>query len=465
MELSVQKAKGVIVVVGDRVEGFSELLDELKPTTIGFLIYTKKGFENAISLAQNYFPEVKNCDYGTIHDTRKKLDFINKLHRLVDFIERDNLADLETISVGTENIEILAYCAVLAHQTRTRLSILDGGKIFSVDSHEARLLDLLFSITRAFNLHQYTEVLEEISKVRKDFKTSKIRLYFGFIESLAQAYACWDDRLFSPTLNELQETLTQLRENADDFGEMGLEYQEQIAIHKAFIEKLSQGQLALRFLFGTIDALCNGIRGYEKGEYLVGLLAIANSVEYALRSRLLMKGYDIERPSKLSRRLIKDHPGRAEEHLISIGKMSIVRTSLKVDNDKIRATVKPGFTHKPGFIDMIELLGFLNDELYEKLSPMIGDSSDSSFLTLRKFNTLRNRVVHNMGSVEKDQLEEAMKLARHVVETFVELASVKYPSQIPPETEEESKLQVLERQAIHISIDYKELIKALFAWV
>ena len=134
MELSVQKAKGVIVVVGDRVEGFSELLDELKPTTIGFLIYTKKGFENAISLAQNYFPEVKNCDYGTIHDTRKKLDFINKLHRLVDFIERDNLADLETISVGTENIEILAYCAVLAHQTRTRLSILDGGKIFSVDS-------------------------------------------------------------------------------------------------------------------------------------------------------------------------------------------------------------------------------------------------------------------------------------------------------------------------------------------
>ena len=465
MESSKEKPKGVIVVVGDKVEGFNELLGKLKPQAVGFLIYTKKGFENAINLAQNYFPGTKTCDYGTIHDTEKKLEFINKMHRLINFIERDNLAELETISVGTENFEILAYCAVCAHQTRATLSVLDGGKIFYVDSHEARLLDSLYSITRAFNLHQYTEVLEEISTVQKDFKTAKIRLYFGFLKSLAEAYTSWDDRLFSVTTTKLQQTRTQLQENADDFGKMGLEYQKQLETQEAFIEKLSKKQHALRFLFGTVEALCNGIRGYEKGEYLVGLLAIANSVEYSLRSRLLMKGYNIERPSKLSRRLLREYPKKAKEYLISLKEVSIVKRTLKVDNDRLVGTVKPGFTHKPGFIDMIGLLKFLNDELYDKLSPVIGNSSDSSFLTLKKLNTLRNKVVHNMGSVEKDQLEEAMKLARYVIEKFIELASVKYPLQIPPETEEETKLQALERQAIHISLDYKELIKTLFAWI
>jgi len=464
MKSSKEKTKGVIVVMGDKVEGFSELLNELKPTVVGFLIYTKNGFENVINLAQNYFQETKNCDYGTIHDTEKKLEFFSKIHRLINFIEKDNLADLETISVATENFEMLAQCAVCAHQTRTRLSVLDEGKIFHVDSHEARLLDSLYSITRAFNLHQYIEVLEEISTVRKDFRNAKIRLYFGFLKSLAEAYASWDDRLFSVTTAKLQQTLTQLQENADDFGKMGLECQKQLATQQAFIEKLRKGQHALRFLFGTTDALCNGIRAYEKGEYLVGLLAIANSIEYSLRSRLLMKGYNIERQGRLSKRLLKEYPRKAKEYLISLREVSIVKSSLKVDNDRLIATVKPGFTHKPGFIDMIGLLKFLNDELYDKLSPVIGDSSESSFLTLKKLNTLRNKVVHNMGSVEKDQLEEAMKLARYVVEKFIELASVKYPSQIPIETQEETKLQILERQASHVSLNYEELIKTLFAW-
>ncbi|MCW3985325.1 MAG: hypothetical protein NWE91_02810 [Candidatus Bathyarchaeota archaeon] len=465
LESSKKKEKGVVVAVGDRVEGFDELLHKIKPKAVGFLIYTKKGFENATNLARSYFPQTRNCEYGTIHDTEKKLDFFSKMHRLINFIERDNFADLETISVRTENLEVLVQCAVCAHQARTRLTVLHEKSVFLLDFHEARLIDSLHSITRAFNLHQYAEVLEEISMVRKDFKTSKIKIYFKFLESLADAYASWDDRVFPDASTKLQQTIAQLGENADDFGKMGSEYQEQLTIQIAFIKKLCSEKPVLRYLFGTIDALCNGIRRYEKGDFLVGLLTIANSIEYSLRSRLLMKGYDIEKPSKLSKHLLKEHPEKAKEYLMSVRKFSIDQKSLQMNKGEIVATIKPTFTHKPGFIDMLGLLKFLEDELFAKLSPMIETSATDSFLSLKELNTLRNKVVHNMAAVEKNQVEEALKLARYVIDKFIDVVSVEYPSQMPTESREETKLQVLERQASHISLDYRELIKTLFGWV
>jgi len=212
----------------------------------------------------------------------------------------------------------------------------------------------------------------------------------------------------------------------DDFSHVFNYFISKLESNIAFLEMLPNGQPAL----AAIDAFFNGHRRYDAGDDLVCILTLANSVEFCLRARLLAKEYNPDDASRLNRSLLANFGNRAQEFFVEKKHFRISNFSMN-ESKSSETMVTPGFSHKPGFVDLLNILEFIDDEFFNEIAPVIEAPENPSFLSVLQLNTLRNKIVHRMGKVHDEDLPKAISLMEFIIERFLNRLLLDYPEIFP----------------------------------
>lgn len=433
---------GLAFVVGDSSSGFSHLLSR-KPSVAGFVGIGNKGINNALSLAKSTYPDLLRCKFEALPESPESRQLLACLNSIENFITRDSSCTFEGICVSNENFQTLTLCAIRAHQVRVPLFVVHDQEINELDFRDARLAETVVELVPLFNLHQYQEVLEKIQKTTKEYRRAKVRTYFQMMSLLAEGYQSWNERNFAESKSKLEQAMKVIRDSSEDFRGIGETLIGELGKNLLFLESLLANGRRLSFT-SPVDALYGGVRRYEMADYLMALITLANAIEFIFQLRLAEHGLHVESPSDLNKALKKKLGSAADEYFSSKRKYG-----------GPYGEVRLGFSYKPGFMDMIDLLKLVKDPLIDKLSGLIerDENKDGSISSVVALNNLRNRIVHKMGEVTRDQVEQSIRLVEVFVEEFVKLTAEKMPLNV---RNGDDILGTLEPYARHISLDARD---------
>jgi hypothetical protein len=418
--------KGIILILGNSVDGIAQIVRDINPQSFGFLCYTNLGLAKSTEFVKNLGIDLSCCRFEVIHNLSENREFFRKCTTIIDFLRNLCRAEIAAVCVTTENMEALALSAVLAHHIQTVLHIADQAIHLVVDSREVILVDSLSTIVKEFNLFHFKDALEDLEKISSQMKTGKGRAYVFLLTKLASAYYEWDCRRYVEAHKFLKEAKELLEITKDDFFHVYNYFEAKLTANISFVERLSGGQPAL----GAIDAFFNGNRRYDAGDNLICILALANSVEFCLRARLLAKNYDPDDFSKLNQSLMVNLGEKATRYFVKKKHFQVNNLSPN-EAECSKATVTPGFSHKPGFIDLLEILELIDDEFLKDVVGIINAPENPAFLSVMQLNTLRNKIVHRMGTVHDEDLPKAIKLAEYLIEKFLSRLVIDYPEVFP----------------------------------
>jgi hypothetical protein len=452
--------KGIILILGDSIDGFSEALLETNPQAFGFLCYTNQGLAKSTEFIRGAGIDLSCCQFEVIHGLSDKKEFFRKSAALADFLTNQCRAEITSIYVSADNLEALALAAVVAHQNQTVLRVYDRKVPLVIDSSSAMLLNFLSTIVKEFNLFHYRDVLTDIDTIRPKIKSSKGKVYVSFLATLAQAYHDWDCRRYSEACKGLKKARELLESNKDDFSHIYDYFRSKLQWNIDFLERLSKYQAVL----GAIDAFFNGNRRYDAADNLVCILALSNSVEFCLRARMLTRNYDPDDFSNLTKSLIDDFRERAREFFIK-HKIFHVKAFYPSKEESVNAVVIPGLSHKPGFLDLLQILELIEDEFFKEIAGIVNAPENADYMGIMQLNTLRNKVVHRMGSVDDEDLHKAIKLTEYVIEKFVYLMAVENPEILPTLKLDGSDSLMLQiaKYATHARLNLRDFTRGMFS--
>lgn len=410
-----------IAVVGD--VSLLPLLQSLKLDVGGLLAYTKKGFENCGEIGQTAFTSPEKYVYELASDTDDQ-KFLARIYKLHSELSKKFQCSPNMLCMTDENIRLLTRAAVCAHQLGMKMIIQSGTKISEIDSSAAGAIDVLRSFCKMFNSHSYGEALQTLTPLKQALNWSKGSTYLKFLEELCSAYFAWDERHYDQVARNLSDSLLTLTKNLEDFKTLPTDFSGRIKTNSVFVRKLQDTENVKSSMFLCLDGLMSAIRRYERGDLIVSLISFANSIEYALRSRMLVNGCSPERSSQINKILIKKKGEEGRKFLYGGKKISFVNGPEKVPSGNFDVSVKLGYSYKVGFIDMVSILLFLEDKFVISL----GDSArkDGDY-TLRWLNTMRNRVVHNMGGASQETVEAIYRFSQSVITTFFDSMKEDFP--------------------------------------
>jgi len=418
--------KGIILIIGESVDNIAQIVEQINAQTFGFLCYTNLGLATSTEFCRDQGIDLSCCQFEVIRDLSESREFFRKSTALTDFLRNHCRAEIVAVCVSTENPEALAFGAILAHHIQTVLHVVDQNKHFVVDSREAILVDALSTIVKEFNLNHYNDALADIEGISSEIRSSKGKTYISLLMKLASAYNEWDCRRYAEACNHLKEAKELVEATKDDFFHVFDYFTSKLQSNITFLEMLSNGQPAL----AAIDAFFNGNRRYDAGDNLVCILTLANSVEFCLRARLLAKKYDPDHSSRLNRSLLANFGNQAQEFFVEKKHFRVNNFSMN-ESRPSETIVTPGFSHKPGFVDLLNILEFIDDEFFNEIAPVIEAPENPSFLSVLQLNTLRNKIVHRMGKVHDEDLPKAINLMEFIIERFLSRLLIDYPEIFP----------------------------------
>jgi len=451
--------KGIIFVIGDSFESFSEIIHETNPQAFGLLCYTNQGLAKSTEFLKNNNIDLSCCRFEVVQGLIDKREFFRKSSSLIDFLIYHCKAEVASICVGDRNLEALALAAIVAHQTHTMLRIEDSTVHLKLDSGGAMLVDSLSSIVKEFNLFRYKDVLVDIERISPKIRSSRGKTYVSLLYKLALANYDWDCRRYAQACSTLKEAKDLLEGTRDDFSHVYEYFKTKMQSNIEFLEKLSQNQAIL----GGIDAFFNGNRRYDAADNLICVLALANSVEFCVRARLISRKYDPDDISKLNKALKRNFGDKAKDFFIRQKIFHVDKFDPEKDQDR-NATVSPGFSYKPGFADLLQVLRLVDDNFFKDIAGVIDAPENQDYLSIKQLNSLRNKIVHRMGAVSEEDLPKAIKLAEYVIEKFLARISVDSPrvfAQVSPKNPDSLVLQA-SRYANHISLDLRDITLGVF---
>lgn len=418
--------KGVILVVGNSIDEIAKIVGPMSPQSFGFLCYTNIGLAKSTELAKNLGIDLSCCRFEVMYDISENREFFKKCTALIDFLRNHCMSEIVAVCVSAENLEALALGAILAHQTQTVLHIVDQAKHLVIDSGEAIFVDSLSTIVKEFNLFHYKDVLADIEKITPEIRSSKGKAYLSLLTKLANAYSDWDCRRYAEACAYLKEAKEFLETTRDDFSYVYDYFVSKLKANIDFLERLSGEQPAL----SAIDAFFNGNRRYDAGDNLICVLALANSVEFCLRARLIAKNYDPDDSRKLSRSLLVNFGEKAKEYFVKKKHFHVDDFSMN-EGESCRATVTPGISHKPGFVDLLQILELIEDEFFKEIAGLVNAPENPAYLSIMQLNKLRNDIVHKMGTVDDEDLPKAIKLVEYIIERFLSRVVIDIPRIFP----------------------------------
>lgn len=418
--------KGVILIIGDSVDNIAQLVEQIDPQAFGFLCYTNLGLVTSTKFCRDQRIDLSCCTFEVIHNLSESKEFLRKSTALTDFLRNHLKAEIVAVCVSTENPEAFALGAILAYRIQTALHIVDQANHLIVDPREAILVDALSVIVKEFNLNHYNDALVDIEEISSKIKSSKGKTFISLLMKLAGAYYEWDCRRYAEACTYLKEAKELIEATKDDFTHVFDYFMSKLDLNIAFLEMLFKGQPAL----AAIDAFFNGNRRYDAGDNLVCILTLANSIEFCLRARLLAKKYNPDDASKLNRSLLANFGDRAKAFFVE--KKCFRISNFSLDEAKSSETVVTlGFSYKPGFVDLLDILKLIDDEFLKEIAPVIDTPESPAFLSVVQLNALRNKVVHKVGTVNDEDLPKAIKLVEYVIEKFLNCLAIDFPEVFP----------------------------------
>jgi len=451
---------GIILIIGNSACDISQIVRQINPQAFGFLCYTTQGLAKSTDFIKTAGIDLSCCRFEVIQGLAEKREFFRKSTSLIDFLRNHCKAEVAAVCVGTENLEALALAAIVAHQNQAILRVDDPTVHLVIDSGGAMLVDSLSAIVKQFNLFHYRDVLADIENIGPKIKSSKGKVYISFLTKLASAYYDWDCRRYSEACSRLKEVQELLQSTKDDFSHIYDHFTSKFQFNIEFLEKLSGDQTAL----SSIDAFFNGYRRYDAADNLICILALANSMEFCLRARLVAKGYDPDDFSKLNKSLLQDFGENARKFFIE--KKQFQMDTFDLDKSKsYNAIVTPGLSHKPGFMDLLQILEFMGDDFFKEIAGVIDAPENPDYMSIIQLNTLRNRIVHRMGTVTEDELPKAIKLAEYVIEKFLSRMVLDNPKLLPrlKHGNAESLMLKISEYATHVNLNLRDIILGVFS--
>jgi len=452
--------RGIILIVGNSIDNIAQVVDQMNPQSFGFLCYTNVGLAKSTEFVKNLGIDLSCCRFEVMHNISENKEFFKKCTALTDFLRNHCRAEIDAVCVSTENLEALALAAILAHQTQTVLHVTDQGTHLIIDSREAILVDSLSAIVKEFNLFHFKDALADIEKIIPEIRSSKAKAYIFLLTKLASAYFEWDCRRYAEACSRLKEAKELIETTKDDFPHVYDYFISKLKSNIDFLERLARGQPAL----SAIDAFFNGNRRYDAGDSLICILALANSIEFCLRARLLAKNYDPDDFSKLNQSLRANFGEEAEKFFIE-KKHFQVNNFCPNEAESYKANVTPGLSHKPGFLDLLEILEFIDDEFFKEIAGVINAPENPAYLSVMQLNTLRNKIVHRMGTVDDEDLLKAIKLVEYIIERFLSLLVIDYPEIFPQlkQNGSENLISQASEYETYIRLDLRDITMGIFS--
>lgn len=415
---------------------------------IGILATTNGGLRAALELARAARPDGDNYKIDSGSPAGNKREFLSRFQSLQDFLTDQTTCKVVGVYVAPDNLNLVALCAVRAHQMHVPLKLVRANRIETIDSREARLVESIEEIVRLFNLHEYDRAATRIVESGSDEGSIRARALFEMLVSLTRSYQLWDDRDFEASKKALYLIRNMIKLNRDDYGDLYRDLHASVGRNITFLRYLSgsQGKVTL---WTAIEALFSGKRRYEVGDNLVAVLALANSAELALMLRLRGYGLNVNDPGQLTKKLRATLGPKADEYFKADHKMFDDGGELKL-----------GFSFKPGFVDMIGLLRLLNDDYLNALGSLVNQADGRTEFSLVDVNRLRNKLIHNMGMVTRDDVEKCLKTVQVALEKLIEL-SPSLSEGTALWREGRNSLLPLNRYAQHVQLNAHAIASAL----